>query len=110
MDISFEEFHDKALNAASKGKGLKMPRYGKNLRYNADGIYSYKTKIADLDFGFRTIRQRGYWSPTSSKHYNYAKRMLEICYDFKEDSPAPLGGPAQYLMTPTQNLSYHDHT
>ena len=97
-DMSFEEFRDKAEQATFNRKGLMMPRYCKNLRYNSEGVYSYKTKIADLDFNYRTISQRGYWSPTSSRHYNYAKRMLEMCYDFNEDSPAPLGGPTQRLL------------
>jgi hypothetical protein len=107
MNDSFEEFFDKAWQAKLKGKGLKFPRFGQNLRYNSEGIYSYNTKIADLDFAFRTIRQRGYWSPTSSRHYKYAKGWLLIHYDFHEISPAPLGGPVQHLV---QNLSYDDHT
>jgi hypothetical protein len=107
MDDSFKEFYDKAEQAKLKGKGLKMPKYCKNLRYNSEGIYSYNTKIADLNFAFKTISKRGHWNPTSSKHYNYAKRMLEICYDFNEISPAPTGGPVTYLV---QNLSYDQHT
>ena len=97
MDNCFEEFRNRAEKATLRHKGLMMPRYCKNLRYNSEGVYSYKTKIADLDFNFRTIRQRGYWSRTSSKHYNYAKRMLEMCYDFNEDSPVFVGGPTQHL-------------
>ena len=97
MDRAFEEFREAAEQATMKGKGLKMNRYGANLRYNSEGLHSYNTKIADLDFNFRTISQRGYWSPTSSKHYNYAKQMLEMCYEFCEVSPAPPGAPVQRL-------------
>ena len=78
VDDNFYEFCEKAEKAKEKGKGLKLPRYEKNLRYDSEGIYSYGTKIANLDLGRRTIQKFGYWSPTSSKHYNYAKRMLDI--------------------------------
>ena len=84
MDRCYFEFYEAAERATTKGKGLEMNRYCKNLRYNSIGIYSFKTKIADLDFNFRTISQRGYRSPISSKHYNYAKRMLEMHYGFNE--------------------------
>ena len=46
---------------------------------------------------------------TSNKHYNYALRMLEMCYDFYETSPAPPDVPRGWLQ-PAQNLSYDDHT
>ena len=110
MDQAFEDWREEAEEAARKGKGLKMKRYCKHLRYNSEGVYSYNTKIAELDFNFKTISKLGYWSPTSSKHYNYAKRMLESSYDFKEDGPAPTGGPVQMLGLHVQNLSYDDHT
>ena len=70
-DDNFYEFCEKAEKAKEKGKGLKFLRYGKNLRYDSEGIYSYGTKIANLDLRRRTIQKLGYWSPTNSKHYNY---------------------------------------
>ena len=109
MDKSFDEFWDAAQRATEKGKGLKLNRYGKHLRYNSTGIYSYNTKIADLDFRFRAVSKRGNYSMTSNKHYNDALRMLELCYDFHECSPAPSGAPREWLH-PVQNLSYDDHT
>ena len=110
MDRTFEEFYDAALEATRKGKGLKMNRYGTNLRYNSEGVYSYNTKIADLDWNLRKISKRGTCSKTSSKHYNYAKSMLEMCYDFTEVSPAPPGAPREWLHQHVQNMSYDDHT
>ena len=110
MDRTFEEFYDAALEATRKGKGLKMNRYGTNLRYNSEGVYSYNTKTADLDWNLRKISKRGTWSKTSSKHYNYAKSMLETCYDFAEVSPAPPGAPREWLHQHVQNMSYDDHT
>ena len=92
MDHSFYEFCDKAEKAKEKGKCFKFLRYGKNLRYDSEGIYSYGAKVANLDLGRRTIQKLGHWSPTNSKHYNYAKRMLEECYEFYETENAPSGG------------------
>ena len=65
MDHNFYELCEKAEKAKEKGKGKMFLRYGKNLRYDSEGIYSYGTKIANLDLGRRTIRKLGYWSPTS---------------------------------------------
>jgi hypothetical protein len=109
MDRAFDEFWDAAERATEKGKGLKFNRYGKNLRYNSEGIYSYNTKIADLDFRFRSVSKRSSYSATSNKHYNYALRTLSSCYDFYETSPAPPDAPREWLH-PVQNLSYDDHT
>ena len=104
-DDNFYEFREKGEKAKEKAKGLKFLRYGKNLRYDSEGIYSYGVKMATLDLGRRTIQTLGYWSPTSSKHY-HAKRMLEECYEFYETENAPSGGQ----LIQWQNLSYHNHT
>ena len=103
MDHNFYEWSEKAEKATEKGKALKFLRYGTNLRYNSEGIYSYGTKIARLDLHQRTIEKLGYWSPTTSKHFNYAAHLLDICYDFRPmDSLDPL--------VHVQHLSYDDHT
>ena len=77
FDDSYAEFCDKAAKAAEINKGLKFPRYGKNLRFNSEGVYSYGAKIANLNLAEKTLQRLGYWSPTTSKHYNYAGRVLE---------------------------------
>ena len=105
-DDNFYEFCEQAEKAKEKGKGLNSLRYGKNLRYDSEGIYSYGVKIANLDLGRRTIQKLGYWSPTSSKHYNCAKRMLEECYEFYETENAPSGGQLIHW----RNLSYDSNT
>ena len=86
----------------NESEGLKVQPLQKNQRYNSEGIYSYNTKIADLDFRFRSISKRGSYSMTSNKHYNYALRTLEICYDFYETSPAPPDAPREWLHSPPQ--------
>jgi len=108
----FFDFRVMAEKATEKGKGLKFPKYTKNLRYNSEGIYSYNVKIANLDIINRTIQKRGYWSQTTTKHYNYAKYVLNLCYGFEEIEPAPVGGPSEFLHPPIeiQSMSYWDHT
>ena len=101
MDHNFYEWSEKAEKATEKGKTLKFSRYGKNLRYNSEGIYSYGTKIANLDLHHRTIEKLGYWSPTTSKHFNYAAHLLDICYEFR---------PIESNLIHVQHLSYDDHT
>ena len=101
MDHNFYEWSEKAEKATEKGKALKFDRYGKNLRYNSEGIYSYGTKIASLDLKQRMLQKLGYWSPTSSKHFNYVVHLLDICYDFR---------PIDSDMIHIQHLSYDDHT
>ena len=103
---SYAEFCDKATKATEGTRGLKFPRYGKNLRYNSEGIYSYGAKIANLDLREKTIQRIGYWSQTSSKHYNYAGTLLNICYNFNEKPPTASDVPLIHV----QNLSYDEHT
>ena len=84
MDQHFDDFFENAMKASDKGRFLKLPRYQKNLKYNFDGLYSYNTRIAILDLPRRTIIKLGRWSPTSTTHYNYARRLLQDHYGFQE--------------------------
>ena len=108
----FIDFKREAEQATEKREVLKFQRYTKNLKYNSEGIYSRNVKIANLDIRNRTIQKRGYWSQTTTKHYNYAKRVLNLCYGFEEIEPAPAGGPSEFLHPPIeiQSMSYWDHT
>ncbi len=103
MGDNYAEWSEKAEEAKGKGKVLKFDRYGKNLRYDSEGIYSYGSKIAHLDLKQKTIHKIGYWSRTTSKHYNYATHILDICYDFRE-----VLSPCELIHI--QHLSYDDHT
>ena len=67
-----------------KGKKEKFDRYCKNLRYDAFFVYSYDTAVIQLNLKDRTAKRLGRWSQTTSRHMNYAIRMLELSYDFKE--------------------------
>ena len=114
---SYAEFCHKAEKAAEVNKGLKFPCC-ENLRFSGDGIYSYGAKIANIDLEEKTIQRMGYWSPTSSKHYNYAGKVLQERYGFLEKPPTEATVPIEFLsgvdhtcpLIHVQHLSYDDHT
>ena len=70
--------------ATMKNKKSKFLKYCKNLRYDSFFVYSYDTAVIQLNWKHRTAKRLGRWSPTTSKHMNYAIHMLKICYDFTE--------------------------
>ena len=70
--------------ATKKGKKMKFLRYCKNLRYDAFGVYSYDTEVISLNWKHKTAKRLGRWSPTTSRHMNYAINMLKMCYNFTE--------------------------
>ena len=67
-----------------KGKKEKFDRYCKNLRYDSFFVYSYDTAVIKLNWKLRTAQRLGKWSQTTSRHMNYAMRLLDMSYDFKE--------------------------
>ncbi len=87
MDQHYDDLFETAQKATDKGRFLKLPRYQKNLKYNLDEFYSHSTKIAHLDLPRKTVVKFGKWSPTSTTHYNYARRLLEDRYRFQELIP-----------------------
>ena len=84
MDTTEADFLTTVRKATEMGRKLKLPKYTKNLRYDADGICSYGTQVAKLNMLDRTIRSLGKWSVTSSKHYNYARNLLREAHGFQE--------------------------
>ena len=84
MHLEEAESFDTVRKTTEKGRKMKFLKYEKNLRYDLYGIYSYGTQIAELDMRHRTIHKLGKWSRTSTKHYNYAKHILHITYQFME--------------------------
>ena len=84
MDLTDQELFSEVRRATERGRKLKLPRYTKNLRFDANGIYSHGSQIAELNMLNKTIRSLGKWSLTSSKHYNYARNLLREAYGFQE--------------------------
>ena len=62
----------------------KFEKYQKNLRYTYDGVYSYGTRVIELDWRKQTAKRLGRWSNTTSRHQNYALKELAMEWGFKE--------------------------
>ena len=75
---------DNLYKATMKNNKSKFDKYCKNLKYDSFFVHSYDTAVIQLNWKHRTAKRLGRWSPTTSKHMNYAIRMLEMCYDLKE--------------------------
>tara|TARA_R100000664_G_C2746039_1_gene133782 strand:+ start:503 stop:712 length:210 start_codon:yes stop_codon:yes gene_type:complete len=57
----------------------KLGRYKENLLVSDDAVFSYLTRVAEIDHEKREIKPLGWWSVTTSKHINYVARK----YDYK---------------------------
>lgn len=53
-------------------------KYRQNLSYDDFFVYSYNTKVAEIDIENKTLWRLGYWSSTTSKHINYAAKELNL--------------------------------
>jgi hypothetical protein len=57
---------------------MKFIKYRQNLKYDDKFVYSYNTKVAEIDIKNRILWRLGYWSQTTSKHINYAGKELNL--------------------------------
>ena len=48
-----------------------LDKYKQNLKVDYHNVWSYDTKVAEIDHIKRTIKPLGWWSVTTSKHINY---------------------------------------
>ena len=46
-------------------------KYKQNLKADEKNVYSYNTKVAEINHIYREIKCLGYWSMTTSKHINF---------------------------------------
>ena len=46
-------------------------KYKQNLRATDNHVFSYETKVAEIDHATQTIKPLGGWSMTTTKHINY---------------------------------------
>ena len=60
-------------------------KYKQNLRATDDYVYSYETKVAEIDHKNRTITPLDWYSVTTSKHINYVGS--EYGYEVKKVKP-----------------------
>ena len=80
----YKTMFETLYRTTKKGKKIKFDRYCKNLRYDAFGVYSYDTEVIQLNWKHRTAKRLGRWSPTTSRHMNYAINILKMSYEFTE--------------------------
>lgn len=64
----------------------KFIKYRKNLAYDDNFVYSYNTKVAEIDNKNFTLWRLGYWSQTTSKHINYAAKELGLRVETPEEN------------------------
>ena len=48
-----------------------LDKYKQNLKVDYHNVWSYDTKVAEIDHRNRTIKPLVWWSRTTSKHINY---------------------------------------
>lgn len=53
-------------------------KYFQNLTVIGNSIYSYKTKVAKIDWNQENVIILGYFSQTTSKHINYVANELKF--------------------------------
>ena len=63
---------------------MKFIKYRQNLKYDDKFVYSYNTKVAEIDIKNRILWRLGYWSQTTSKHINYAGKELNLRVEVPE--------------------------
>jgi len=75
--MTYAEIHNEVKEEINKGfpyvdNGIKtFDRYKQNLKATKKHIYSYNTRVAEINHVKREIRPLGWWSVTTSKHINY---------------------------------------
>ena len=52
----------------------KLDKYRENLLVSDDAVFSYLTRVAEIDHEKREINPLGWWIVTTSKHINYVAR------------------------------------
>ena len=55
----------------TRGEKMYLAKYKQNLKADNKYIYSYETKVAEINHSERKINQLGWWSVTTQKHINY---------------------------------------
>jgi hypothetical protein len=62
---------------------ITQRKYFQNLRTDTNFIYSYDTKVAQIDHANRLVIVSNWYSITTSKHVNYIAGLLN--YDIKKN-------------------------
>jgi hypothetical protein len=55
-----------------------LGRYRQNLKVVGCEVFSYNTKVAEINSEAGELKQLGWWSVTTQKHINYVARELGL--------------------------------
>jgi hypothetical protein len=58
---------------------MTFAKYKQNLKVENNAVYSYNTKVAEIQNN--TLTQLGWWSMTTQKHINYVASELNLILD-----------------------------
>ncbi|QDP57715.1 MAG: hypothetical protein Unbinned6486contig1001_30 [Prokaryotic dsDNA virus sp.] len=65
---------------------MKLDRYKQNLTIkNGNEVWSYTTKVGQIDWKNDTLTELGYWSMTTRKHINYAGKFCNLKINYYEN-------------------------
>ena len=79
----YKQRRDSLKYALRDDSTLTWTKYFKNLKLSMVAVYSYNTKVIELNWERQTAKRLGKWSPTTSRHMNYAMQNLSTL-GFKE--------------------------
>lgn len=54
----------------------KLDKYKDDLKLDMFYVYSYNTKVAEIDHENKKVTPLGWWSKTTTKHINYVAKDL----------------------------------
>ena len=78
------QFFNKLIYYEARCKRASFGKYKKNLEYGIYGVFSYGTEVIKLNWEAKTAKRLGKWSPTTTRHMNYAIQNLTDTWGFKE--------------------------
>ncbi len=82
--LSYESLYRLAVKGEPSGKRIKFLQYRKNLNFGLFFVYSYGVEVIQMNWKEKTVKRLGKWTPTTSRHMNYAITFLNEEFNFKE--------------------------
>ena len=83
VQVIYKHRRDSLKFALRGDRTCTWTKYGKNLKFSKVAVYSYNTKVIESNWERYTAKRLGKWSPSTSRHMNYALQNL-AALGFKE--------------------------
>jgi len=55
-----------------------LEKYKQNLKVIGKDVFSYNTKVGEINFEAGSLKKLGWWSVTTSKHINYVAKEFNL--------------------------------